>query len=160
MTTTDQGPARRYMPLMSAFTVAGGALTHLASRRVRPAAGPLEFAESALATFFLARVVAQEKIGSVVREPFVEPAPGTDPLDARGDTKRPAGEGIRYGVGELVTCTRCLGPWAAALVTFANAFAPSHGRVATRVLALGGANILAQAAQAAMSETANRAAER
>lgn len=141
---------------MGTFGVAAGVLTHLASRRRTAEPTVLELTESILATFFLARVVAKEKIGSVVREPFVEPAPGTDPLDARGDAKQPTGDGVRHTVGELITCTRCLGPWAASVVTFTNAFLPAHGRVVTRLLALGGANILAQAAQATMSETANR----
>lgn len=157
MKTIETNPAQRYLPLMGCFSVAAALLTHMAARRPGAPRGALEFTESALATFFLARLIAKEKIGAVVREPFVEPAPGTDPADARGDAKRPAGEGIRYSIGELVTCTRCLGPWAASIVTFSEAFAPVHARVARRLLALAGANILAQAAQTSMAETANRA---
>lgn len=149
--------ARRYAPLMAAFSVGAGALTHAAARRGRPEPTALELTESALATFFLARMIAKEKIGAVVREPFVQPAPGTDPADAHADTKQPVDGGIRGSIGELILCTRCLGPWAASAVTFANALAPRHGRVATRLLALAGANILAQAAQTNMAEAANRA---
>ena len=153
-------PARRYAPLMTTFGIAAGVLTHGATRRGRGAPRDgLELVEAALATFFLARLVAKEKIGAVVREPFVEPIPGTDPADARGDAKQPAGDGVRGSIGELVTCTRCLGPWAASIVTFGEAYAPRHAAVLRRVLALAGANILAQAAQSAMAETANRAAK-
>lgn len=156
--TSDPGenPGRRYAPLVSGFAVAASALTHVAVRRDRRPPGGLELAESALATFFLARLVAHEKVGAVVREPFVEPAPGTDPADARGASKQPTGDGLRRTMGELVTCTRCLGPWAASIITFGQAFAPRHAALATRVLALAGVNVLAQASQAALTSVANR----
>lgn len=156
MTKSHPSPARRYAPLVSTFGVAAAALTHAAVRRDRRPPGGLELAESAFATFFLARLVAHEKVGSVVREPFVEPVPGSDPEDARGAAKQPTGDGMRRTVGELVTCTRCLGPWAASIVTFGQAFAPRHARIATRVLALAGINVLAQASQSALASVANR----
>lgn len=152
-----ESPARRYAPFVTAFTVLASVLAHEAARRDRePHGGALEFTESALATFFVARMIAHEKTGSVLREPFVEPVPGTDPADGHGATKQPAGSGLRHGIGELVTCTRCLGPWAAAAITFGQAFAPGHARVATRIMALSGANVLVQAAQEAVSNAANR----
>ena len=30
-----------------------------------------------------------------------------------GDDKRPKGRRLRYAVGELMTCTRCMGAWSA-----------------------------------------------
>lgn len=152
----NASPAQRYGLLMSVFGAAAAGLTHVAVRRRTERPDGLELTESILATFFLARMVAKEKIGAVVREPFVEPAPGTDPDEVDAAAKQPTGTGIRQSVGELILCTRCLGPWAAAIVTFTNALAPSHGRVATRLLALAGANIMAQAAQTGMAEAANR----
>src|SRR4051794_34576675 len=105
---------------MTVFSVSAAALSHAAARRDRKPPGGLELAEAVLATFYLARTIAHEKVGAVVREPFVEPKPGTDPDDAHGDVKRPTGEGLRYSVGELVTCTRCVGPWAASALTFGH----------------------------------------
>ena len=154
----EPDPAMRYAPLATTFAVGASALTHLATRRRRRDPDALEFVEAVLATFFLARLIAHEKAGSVVREPFVEPIPGTDPADGHGDLKQPTGGRLRYSIGELVTCTRCLGPWAAAAVTFSQAFAPEHARVGTRVLALAGANIIVQAAHAAACKAANREA--
>ncbi|MCW2921321.1 MAG: hypothetical protein JWL76_1195 [Thermoleophilia bacterium] len=156
-TGASTSAARRYAPVMGAFSIGAGLLTHVATRRGRTDANALELTEAALATFFIARMVAKEKIGAVVREPFVQPAPGTDPADAHADAKQPVEGGIRGSIGELILCTRCLGPWAAAAVTFGNALAPQHGRVATRLFALAGANILAQAAQTNLAEAANRA---
>lgn len=152
----DDNPGIRYAPLATAFAISASALAHQAIRRDREPPGGLELGESILATYFLARLVAKERIGSVLREPFVEPAPGTDPADGHGEAKQPTGDGLRRSIGELVTCTRCLGPWAAAALTFGQAFAPRHARIATRILALAGANTLVQAAHAATTTVANR----
>src|SRR5215831_18714258 len=56
------------------------------------------------ATFAVSKVVAREKIGSWVREPFVEDA-------VHGG--RPRGRRIERALGELVTCSRCVGAWSA-----------------------------------------------
>lgn len=154
----EPNPALRYAPLASTFAVGASVLTHLSTRRKRPDPTALEFVEALFATFFLARFIAHEKAGSVVREPFVEPVPGSDPADGHGEFKRPTGGRLRYSIGELVTCTRCLGPWAASAVTFSHAFAPKHARLGMRVFALAGANIIVQSAHAAVCKAANREA--
>ena len=56
------------------------------------------------ATFALSKVIAREKIGAWVREPFVDDAV---------HPHRPAGRRVRRAVGELVMCTRCVGAWSA-----------------------------------------------
>ena len=56
------------------------------------------------ATFAVAKVITREKIGTWVREPFVDDPAGR---------KRPRGGGARRAVGELVTCSRCIGAWTA-----------------------------------------------
>src|SRR5213075_748575 len=58
----------------------------------------------AAATFALSKVIAREKLGTWVREPFVE--------DPAGE-KKPRGGRLRRAMGELVTCTRCVGAWSA-----------------------------------------------
>lgn len=157
MTPPEPSHRRRYAPLAAAFSVLAALLMHASTRRDRELApGPVALVEGALATFFLARTIAREKIGAVVREPFVEPAPGTDPTDAHGELWQPTGTGLRHATGELLTCTRCLGPWAAAAVTAANLYAPRQGRTITRVLALGGANTLLQAGFALVTKLESR----
>jgi hypothetical protein len=153
---TSEDPAVRYAPY---FVVFGGmmtALSHLAARREPRQRDALELAETMLATFFLTRVVAREKVGAPIREPFVEPMPGEDPADAKGDTKQAAGTGLRRTTGELLTCPRCLGPWTAAALTCGAVFAPKHARNVTRILALAGANSFLHAAHAAVCAAANR----
>lgn len=80
------------------------------------------------ATFALAKVIAREKMGTWVREPFVEQA-------ADGGGHSPRGRGVRHAVGELVTCTRCVGAWSAMAVVGLRVASPRAGRTVTAVLA-------------------------
>jgi hypothetical protein len=80
------------------------------------------------ATFALAKVVAKEKIGTWVRDPFVDA------------DQRPRGSRLRAAVGELVTCTRCVGAWSALTVVGLRMADPPAGRTVTNVLAASAAN--------------------
>ena len=89
------------------------------------------------ATFALAKVIAKEKIGTWVREPFVE-HDGSTPQGPRGSR-------LRGAVGELVTCTRCVGAWSALGVVGLRVLDPKSGRVVTNVLAASALNDWMQA---------------
>jgi hypothetical protein len=88
------------------------------------------------ATFALSKVIARERVGSWVREPFV---------DQDGHDPRPTGTRLQRAVGELVTCTRCLGAWSALGVVGLRLAAPATGRTVTSVLAVSAANDWMQA---------------
>jgi hypothetical protein len=88
------------------------------------------------ATFAVAKAIAREKVGTWVREPFV---------DERQDGTRPRGRRVRHAVGELVTCTRCVGAWSALAVVGLRLASPSSGRVVTSVLAASALNDWMQA---------------
>jgi hypothetical protein len=100
------------------------------------------------ATFALSKVIAREKIGSWVREPFVEDEPA--------DGQRPRGRRLRRAVGELVTCTRCVGAWSALGIVGLRLASPSSGRVVTNVLAVSAANDWLQAGFRALCGEANQ----
>jgi hypothetical protein len=85
----------------------------------------------AAATFALSKVIAREKIGSWVREPFVD-----DPSGER----RPRGRRLQRAVGELLTCTRCVGAWSALGIVGLRLASPDSGRTVTNVLAVSAAN--------------------
>jgi hypothetical protein len=111
----------------------------LVATRERVRENPIENRELvpiALATFALAKVVAREKIGSWVREPFVEVENGE---------RRPRGRRLRRAVGELVTCTRCVGAWSALAVVGLRAADASTGRTVANVLAASAMNDWLQA---------------
>ena len=64
---------------------------------------------------------------------------------------------MRYAVGELLTCTRCIGTWSAlGLVTLRTA-SPPAGRAAATVLALAGVNDLMKSGFRLLAEHTNRA---
>ena len=94
-----------------------------------------DLAVTGLATFALAKVIARERIGSWVREPFVDEDNG----------RRPRGRRLRHAVGELVTCTRCVGAWSALGLVGLRLGSPATGRVVNDVLAVSAMNDWLQA---------------
>ena len=116
--------------------------------RREPISGP-ELIPLSAATFALAKVIAREKIGTWVREPFVEEEPS--------DGQRPAGRGIRRAVGELVTCTRCVGTWSALVVVGLRVASPEAGRTVSAVLATSAANDWLQTGFRWLCNSTNRA---
>jgi hypothetical protein len=84
-----------------------------------------------LATFALSKLIAKEKVESWVREPFVEET-------AHG--RRPKGTRMRYAVGELLSCTRCVGAWSSLGLVGLRMTRPREARVVTAVLAASALN--------------------
>lgn len=150
---TSSPPYAAYAALAGGYVGGLAAIQGVARRlgRARPEPSPLQLAVLALATFKASRTIARDDVTSFLREPFVEGTPGS------GDEEHPVQTGgARQAVGELVTCSRCVGTWVAAGLTAADVLAPAFARVLTLSLALGGANDWLQAAFAALTETANR----
>jgi hypothetical protein len=119
----------------------------VAGTRGRASKDPITNAELiplAAATFAVSKAVARERIGSWVREPFVE----------EGD-QRPKGNRIRRAVGELVTCTRCVGTWSALGVVGLRIAKPEAGRTVSTVLAASAANDWLQAGFKLLTEQTN-----
>jgi hypothetical protein len=88
------------------------------------------------ATFALSKVIARERIGAWVREPFVDDAV---------HPHRPRGRRVRRALGELVMCTRCVGAWTALGLVGLRVASPHAGRTVTAVLATSAANDFLQA---------------
>jgi hypothetical protein len=119
----------------------------VAGTRGRASRDPItnqELIPLAAATFAVSKAVARERIGSWVREPFVE----------EGD-QRPKGSRIRRAVGELVTCTRCVGTWSALGVVGLRIVSPEAGRTVSTVLAASAANDWLQAGFKLLTEQTN-----
>jgi len=96
------------------------------------------------ATFKASRTISRDRVGTFLREPFVEGEAG------EGD-EQPAGEGLRRAIGELVTCTRCVGVWVAAGLGSAQVVTPRFGRLLTWTLAAAAANDFLQTAFVALN---------
>ena len=67
----------------------------------------LDFTALVSATFKAARTIARDEVTKFIRAPFVEGEP------TEGDEK-PVDGGYQQALGELVTCSRCVGTWVAA----------------------------------------------
>jgi hypothetical protein len=106
----------------------------------------LDLAALSAATFKAARTIARDEVTSFLREPFVEG-------DAHeGDDEKPVQTGgMEQAIGELVTCSRCTGTWAAAGLATTQILAPRFGRMLTWTLAGAGVNDFLQAAFAALT---------
>jgi Protein of unknown function (DUF1360) len=98
------------------------------------------------ATFALAKTVAHERVGMWLREPFVD--------ETRG-RRRLRGSRMRRAVGELVTCTRCVGAWSALGLVGLRVLHRPSGRAVTGVLATAALNDFLQAGFRALCKEAN-----
>jgi hypothetical protein len=98
------------------------------------------------ATFAISKIVAREKVGSWVREPFVD-----DPVGR----KEPTGGRLQRALGELVTCSRCVGAWTALGLVTVRLAHPRTGRTVTTVFAAAGLNDFMQAGFRGLCEWAN-----
>jgi hypothetical protein len=136
-----------YATILAAFGGALAATTGLEralGREVRPAS-TLDLVVLCAGSFKAARSLSRERVGSVLRQPFVDESESADVVH-----ERPAGAGLQRALGELVTCTRCVGTWTAAGLLTCQAIAPRFGHLLTWSLAAGAGNDFLQAAFAAL----------
>ena len=149
--TQQKQPYSTYAALVGAFGIGMSGLAGVASRRGRrpEELRPLDLAILSAATFKVARTVAHADVLSFLREPFVEG-------DAHeGDEKPVEDGGTRQTIGELLTCSRCLGMWAAAGVVGLHTVTPRSGRLLTWSLAASAANDFLQAGFSALTAKAS-----
>ena len=154
---TRKPPYGAYAGIMATFAgglTAAGMLARLLGRDPR-ADNPLDLAVLSLATFKAARTIARDDVSSFIRAPFVEGAAGT------GEDEAPKETGdIQQAIGELVTCSRCIGTWAAAALATTQIVAPRFGRLLTWTLAAAGANDFLQAGFVAVTSKSNELQDR
>jgi hypothetical protein len=155
-TETQSPPYSTYAALVGIFAagIAGvGALAGLRGRRPEQLTA-LDLAVLSGATFKAARTVAHDEVMSFLREPFVVG-------EAHEGDERPVETGgARQAFGELLTCSRCIGMWAAAGVVGLHVVAPRTGRLLTWSLAASGVNDALQAGFAALTSKANELEQR
>jgi hypothetical protein len=144
-------PYRAYAAIMGTFVgglAVAGALARALDRDAREH-DALDLAVLGLATFKASRTIARDEVTSFIREPFVEG-------EARQGAEDPIETGdLRQAVGELVTCSRCIGTWVAAGLGTTQILAPRMGRILTWSLAAAGANDWLQAGFSALANKSN-----
>jgi Protein of unknown function (DUF1360) len=153
---TERPPYEAYAAITGTF-LGGIGLAGLAARifdRNPACQSPLDFAVLSLASFKAARTLARDEVTSFLREPFVKG-------EAHEGDEEPLETGdLRQAIGELVTCSRCGGTWAAAGLAISQILAPRSGRLLTWSLAGAGANDFLQAAFAALTQKSNEFEQR
>jgi hypothetical protein len=96
-------------------------------------------------------LIVHEKVETWLRQPFVEELP---------DGKRPRGRRLRYAVGELLNCSRCMGAWSALGLVALRMHSPTAGRAVTTVLAASAGNDVLHSAFSLLCAKANTEQER
>src|SRR3954453_6946542 len=119
-----------YATLSAGYGALLGALVLGTRKQVDPVVRE-EIPALGLATFALSKLIAKEKVENWMREPFVEETP---------QGRRPKGTGMRYAIGELLNCTRCVGAWSSLGLVALRVARPREARVVTAVLATSALN--------------------
>jgi hypothetical protein len=150
-TETSSPPYGAYAAITGAFIgalAAAGAFARGTGRDPRCNTW-LDLATLAGASFKAARTISRDEVTSFIREPFVE-----GEAHGGGEDPVPSGD-LRQAVGELVTCSRCIGTWCAAGLTATQILAPRFGRMLTWSLCAAGVNDFLQAGFTALTHKAN-----
>jgi hypothetical protein len=137
-----------YAAINAVYAVLLAGVVYASRERVRK--DPIhnsELIQLGAASFAVSKVIAREKIGTWVREPFVDDA-------SHGG--KPRGRRLQRALGELVTCSRCLGAWSALGVVGLRMASPEAGRLVSAVLATSAANDWLQASFAWLRGKANQ----
>lgn len=147
---TKRPPYEAYAGILSTFV--GGLVAASALARVRgrdPQCNTaLDLVVLSAATFKAARTLTHDEVTSFIRQPFVRGL-------AHGGGEEPVEGGMEQAIGELVTCSRCAGAWAAGGLTWTQVLAPRFGRMLSWTLAAGALNDFLQAGFAALTAKAN-----
>jgi crotonobetainyl-CoA:carnitine CoA-transferase CaiB-like acyl-CoA transferase len=147
----ERPPYEAYAAIAGSFAgllATAGALARLLDRDPQCQTA-LDFAVLGAATFKAARTLTHDRVTSPIRAPFVE-----GEADAEHEEPLRKG-GLPQAMGELVTCTRCVGTWAAAGLAATQIIAPRFGRLLTWSLGAAAANDFLQAGFTALSGRPN-----
>jgi crotonobetainyl-CoA:carnitine CoA-transferase CaiB-like acyl-CoA transferase len=147
----ERPPYEAYAAIAGSFAgllATAGALARLLDRDPQCQTA-LDFAVLGAATFKAARTLTHDRVTSPIRAPFVEG-------EADAEHEEPVRNGgLPQAMGELVTCTRCVGTWAAAGLAATQIIAPRFGRLLTWSLGAAAANDFLQAGFTALSGRPN-----
>jgi hypothetical protein len=151
----ERPPYGSYAAILGSFAgflAAAGAISRLVDRDPQCQTA-LDFAVLSAASFKAARTLSRDQVTSFLREPFVRGQAHS------GDEEPVRSGGMEQAIGELVTCTRCVGTWAAAALASTQILSPRFGRLLTWSLGAAAANDFLQAGFAALTSKANELEE-
>src|SRR5438093_12979543 len=115
--------------IASVAVLTGAALEH---DRLPKRFGLLDLALLGIATHKLSRIIAKDRITSILRAPFVSYIRSAGAGEVE---EEPRGRGIQLGIGHLISCPYCVAPWCATALAFGLVFAPRITRFFAGILA-------------------------
>lgn len=127
-------PLGSYALLMGTYAAAAGAFATWYARSGRELPERVDVADLALtmtATHKLTRMVAKERITSVVRAPFTTYEGDTGHAEV---DEKARGRGLRRAIGELAVCPYCMAVWTTSGFTAGMLVAPRATRQVAGVL--------------------------
>ena len=136
-----------YAAISATYGALLGTVVLAARERSEEPVAAMELAPLGLAAFALSKLIAKEKAETWLRQPFVDERPEGG--------RRPKGRRLRYAIGELLSCTRCLGAWSSLGLVALRVTRPREARVVTAVLATSALNDWLQAGFNALCERAS-----
>ncbi len=131
-----------FLALLAAFTA------REASRGEDVEIRPFDLLLLGLTTFRAGRLVAYEGVAAPLRAPLTETVPDSSGV---GETVVATGTGVRFALGELVSCPICVGTWAAAGLVYGLHLAPRPTRVFLAVMSTTGVAEILQCSTEAFS---------
>lgn len=141
-------PLGGYAVLLATFTsaAAGFASWFRASGRELPnAMAPSDLALLTIASHKASRLIARDRVTSVVRAPFTRFQGDAGPAEVDEAAR---GHGLRRAIGELLVCPYCLGMWVSAALTASLLVFPRFTRWFAATLTMFFGSELLQAAYA------------
>ncbi|HEU4792750.1 MAG TPA: DUF1360 domain-containing protein [Nitrolancea sp.] len=108
------------------FTLLGWFSKWSASHNENLEIRPFDLLLVGLSAFRTGHMIAYERVAEPLRAPFTETIP--DETGA-GETVVAEGTGVRFALGELLSCPICAGTWAAAALVYGLHLAPRPTRV-------------------------------
>src|SRR5947208_15472058 len=122
-----------YATLLGFYLASAAVLTGIAvqQNRLPRKFGLLDLALLGMATHKLSRIVATDRITSILRAPFVNYIRSAGAGEVE---EEPRGRGIQRGIGHLVSCPYCMAPWCATVLAFGLVFAPRVTRFFAGIL--------------------------
>ena len=129
----QDAPLAGYAGLIAAFTAAGAGVLAGAARggRLPDRLRTPDLALACVATQHLARLIAKDRVTSVLRAPLTRYQGRGRPGEVE---EAPRGDGPALAVGQLMVCPFCLSQWIALGFVAGLVFAPRPTRAAASVL--------------------------
>lgn len=88
-----------------------------------------------LSSYRTGRIVAFERVAEPLRAPFTETVPDDS---GYGETVVAKGKGVRWSLGELLSCPICVATWVAAGLLYARRLLPLPTRIYVNVMSIAG----------------------